>query len=76
MKDYYVYILASHKNGTFYTGMTFELVQRIWQHKSGTTPSFNSKYKVNQLVYFEQHGNVMEAIKREKIFKHGKGYEN
>ncbi len=66
MKDYYVYILASHKNGTLYTGMTSDLVQRIWQHKSGTTPSFTSKYKVNQLVYFEQHGDVMEAIKREK----------
>ena len=66
MKDYYVYILASHKNGPLYTGMTSDLVQRIWQHKSGLTPGFTSRYKVNQLVYFEQHGYVMEALKREK----------
>jgi putative endonuclease len=66
MKDYYVYILASGRNGTLYTGVTSDLVKRVWQHKSGETPGFTSKYKVNHLVYFEQHGDVMEAIKREK----------
>jgi len=66
MKDYYVYILASQKNGTLYTGVTSDLIKRVWQHKSGETPGFTSKYKVNQLVYYEQHNDVMEAIKREK----------
>lgn len=66
MKEYYVYILANQKNGTLYTGMTSDLIKRVWQHKSGVTPGFTSKYKVNRLVYFEQHNDVMEAIKREK----------
>jgi putative endonuclease len=46
--------------------MTSDLIKRVWQHKSGVTPGFTSKYKVNRLVYFEQHNDVMEAIKCEK----------
>ena len=66
MKEYYVYILASTRNGTLYTGITSDLVKRVWEHKAGAVPGFTSKYKVNKLVYFESHGDVMEAIKREK----------
>lgn len=71
MKEYYVYIMASKRNGTLYTGVTSDLTNRVWQHKSGETQGFTSKYKINQLVYYETHGDIMEAIKREKnIVRH------
>jgi putative endonuclease len=66
MKEYYVYMLASTRNGTLYTGITSDLIKRVWEHKSGVVPGFTKTYKVNRLVYFEEHGDVMEAIKREK----------
>ena len=66
MKEYYVYIMASKRNGTLYTGVTSDLIKRVWQHKSGETKGFTSKYKISQLVYYEIHGDIMEAIKREK----------
>ena len=66
MQNYYVYMMASKRNGTIYTGVTSDLVKRVWQHKSGEMPGFTSKYKVNQLVYYEIHTDVREAIKREK----------
>jgi putative endonuclease len=65
-KEYYVYLLASKRNGTLYTGMTSDLIKRVYQHKTGTTDGFTSRYKVNNLVYYEAHGDVMAAIKREK----------
>ncbi len=66
MKEYYVYIMASKRNGTLYTGVTSDLIRRVWEHKSGETEGFTSKYKVNQLVYYETHEDITEAIKREK----------
>jgi putative endonuclease len=66
MKEYYVYIMTSKRNGTLYTGVTSDLAQRVWQHKSAETKGFTSKYKVNQLVYYEIHEDIFEAIKREK----------
>jgi len=66
MKNYYVYIMASKRNGTLYTGVTSDLIKRVYQHKSGETPGFTSKYKVNQLVYYEVHTDIRETIKREK----------
>jgi putative endonuclease len=66
MKEYYVYIMASTRNGTLYTGVTSDLVRRVWEHKSGEIKGFTSKYKVNQLVYYEMHGDITEAIKIEK----------
>jgi len=66
MQNYYVYMMASKRNGTLYTGVTSDLVKRVWQHKSGEMPGFTSKYKVNQLVYYEIHTDLREAIKREK----------
>jgi putative endonuclease len=66
MKEYYVYIMASKRNGTLYTGVTSDLVRRVWEHKSGEIKGFTSTYKVNQLVYYEAHGDITEAIKREK----------
>jgi putative endonuclease len=69
MKEYYVYIMASQRNGTLYTGITSDLVKRVWQHKTDVIKGFTSKYKVKRLVYYEIHGDVTEAIKREKNIK-------
>jgi len=68
-KIYFVYILASGKNATLYIGVTNDLQARVFQHKEGKTKGFTQKYKVNQLVYYEEFGNVDEAIKREKQLK-------
>ncbi|EKD73113.1 MAG: hypothetical protein ACD_45C00459G0001 [uncultured bacterium] len=66
MKNYYIYIMASKRNGTLYTGITSDLIKRVYQHKTEEIPGFTSKYKVNQLVYYEIHTDIREAIKREK----------
>ena len=66
MKEYYVYMMASRKNGTLYTGVTSDLIKRVYEHRTGAVPGFTKTYKVTQLVYYEVHGDVMEAIKREK----------
>ncbi|MEM9669940.1 MAG: GIY-YIG nuclease family protein [Pseudomonadota bacterium] len=71
MRDhtYYVYILASKRNGTLYTGMTNDLEQRAWEHRTGYIKGFTSKYNVRQLVWFEVFGDVHEAIAKEKRLK-------
>jgi putative endonuclease len=68
-KQFYVYILASKRNGTLYTGMTSDLLKRVWQHKKGEVDGFTKKYGVKRLVYFEIHQTAEEAIKREKQIK-------
>ncbi|MBF0102390.1 MAG: GIY-YIG nuclease family protein [Desulfobacterales bacterium] len=68
-KEFYVYILASKRNGTLYTGVTSNLLQRIYQHKHGTNSGFSAKYNVNILVYFEIHAEAESAITREKQIK-------
>ena len=69
MKAPVVYILASKKNGTLYTGVTSDLVKRIWEHKNNLVRGFTQKYAVHHLVYFEQHSEMSEAILREKQIK-------
>ncbi len=69
MKNYYVYILASGRNGTLYTGMTNDLVRRVQEHKTGIGSEFTSKYKVNRLVWFETYNEVRFAILNEKRIK-------
>ncbi len=69
MQQYYVYILASQKNGTLYTGVTNNLTKRIFQHKNSNVSSFTEKYSVKFLVYFEIHKNIVTAIQREKRIK-------
>ena len=69
MKAPVLYILASAKNGTLYIGVTSDLIKRIWQHKNNIIAGFTKKYNVHTLVYFEQHQEMMEAIKREKQLK-------
>jgi len=69
MNTYYVYILASRRNGTLYVGVTNQLVRRVGQHREGTARSFTNKYKITRLVYLEPHQSIEEAISREKSLK-------
>ena len=69
MKQPCVYILASRRNGTLYTGVTSNLVQRVWQHKNDLVESFTKKYCVHTLVWFELHETMASAIEREKAIK-------
>ncbi len=69
MNQYYVYILASKRNGTLYVGVTNNLVRRVYEHKEGLVEGFTKKYNVKYLVYYEIHKSVYEAIKREKALK-------
>ncbi len=64
-----VYILASHRNGTLYTGVTSNLPARVWQHKNGVVEGFTKKYGVHTLVYYEVHEDMRSAINREKHIK-------
>ena len=64
-----VYMLASGKHGTLYTGVTSQLLQRMVQHRKGRFPGFTSKYGVTKLVWFELHGEITVAIRREKRLK-------
>ena len=69
MKEYYVYIVANRKLGTIYTGVTNNLIRRIYEHKQGLADGFTKKYQVHHLVYFEVHIDINEAILREKVIK-------
>ena len=71
---YYVYILANGRNGTLYIGVTDNLVQRVYQHKNNLVEGFTKKYGVHNLVYYEQHQDISEAILREKQMKKWKRY--
>ena len=64
-----LYILASKRNGTLYIGVTSNLIQRIWQHRNNQTAGFSQRYHVHQLVYFEIHQDMAQAITREKQLK-------
>ena len=64
-----VYMLASQPNGTLYTGVTNDLVRRVWEHRSDTIDGFTKKYGVHRLVYYELHASMIEAIRREKQIK-------
>lgn len=69
MKSFYVYIMASGRNGTLYVGSTSDLIKRTWEHKNKVIPGFTSRYNVYTLVYYEVHETYIEAAKREKRFK-------
>jgi putative endonuclease len=69
MREYYVYILASKRNGTLYAGMTDDLSKRIKKHKSGSGSKFVQKYKIHGLVYFEKVIGYREARRRERQLK-------
>ena len=69
MKQPAVYLLASHRNGTLYVGVTSDLVRRIWQHRTHAAEGFTDKYGVTQLMWYEQHDTMESAIRREKSIK-------
>lgn len=68
-KEYYVYILASKRNGTLYIGVTSDLIKRVYEHKQRLVEGFTEKYDIHQLVYFETTSDIEGAIKREKQLK-------
>jgi putative endonuclease len=67
--SFYVYILASRKNGTLYIGMTDDLVRRIWMHREGVLPGFTKEYNVKILVWYEVHETRESAFARERTMK-------
>ncbi|MBS1112123.1 MAG: endonuclease [Nitrospirae bacterium] len=69
MKQYYVYILCSKRNGTLYTGVTSNLIKRVYEHKNKLSDSFTKAYDVNNLVWYELHQTAESAIAREKQIK-------
>jgi putative endonuclease len=67
--SFFVYILASRRNGTLYVGMTDNLARRIWEHQSGAIPGFTKKYGVKILVWYELHESRESAFERERQIK-------
>jgi putative endonuclease len=70
MKRFWVYIIASRKNGTLYTGVTSNLCRRSWEHRQGVIDGFTSRHRLKRLVYYEEHATAGAAIQREKNIKH------
>jgi putative endonuclease len=71
MKRPAVYIMASNRNGTLYTGVTSSLVHRAWQHRERIIDGFARRYGCKLLVWFELHATMPDAIAREKQIKGG-----
>ena len=69
MKQPCVYILTSQRNGTLYTGVTTDLVKRVWEHKNDLAEGFTKRYSVHTQVWFEVHAEMVAAIAREKEIK-------
>lgn len=67
-----VYILTNRKRGTLYTGVTSDLIKRIWEHKNDVVEGFTNRYDVHSLVWFELHETMESAIVREKAIKNWK----
>lgn len=69
MKQPVVYIMASRRNGTLYTGVTSNLVRRVWEHRTDLVEGFTRRYGIHSLVYFEMQGDMPSAIQRETQIK-------
>ena len=67
--SYFVYMLASHRNGTLYVGVTNDLARRVAEHRDKFVPGFTRRYGVNILVWYEIHSDINDAIAREKQIK-------
>jgi putative endonuclease len=67
--SFFVYILASRRNGTLYIGMTDDLVRRVWQHRTGLIAGFTKEYGVKALVWYELHETRESAFQRERRLK-------
>lgn len=66
-----IYMMANKRNGTLYTGVTSNLIQRDWQHKNKTMGGFTKKYNCTILAYYESYETMEQAILREKQIKGG-----
>ncbi|MBR0825896.1 GIY-YIG nuclease family protein [Bradyrhizobium manausense] len=66
---YYVYILASRRDGAIYVGITNDLVRRVYEHRIKAVPGFTAKYNIARLVWFETYDDPISAISREKELK-------
>ncbi|MBI2049581.1 GIY-YIG nuclease family protein [Candidatus Roizmanbacteria bacterium] len=69
MKHYHVYILTNKTNKVLYTGVTNDLLRRMYEHRAKLIDGFTKKYNLNKLVYFEEFTNINEAIAAEKKIK-------
>ena len=72
MKTFYVYILATRKDGPLYVGVTSYLQKRIYEHKSRAVPGFTKRFNIDKLVWFERHETAEAAITKEKQLKRWK----
>ena len=70
MKGFYVYMLASTRNGTIYTGVTSDILRRVSEHREEISKGFTGRYSVKRLVWYEVHAEARNAIQREKNIKH------
>jgi putative endonuclease len=70
VKQFYVYILASRRDGALYIGVTNDLVRRVYEHRQKITPGHTKRYQIERLVYFEVYDTAALAIQREKNIKH------
>ncbi len=68
-RQYYVYILTNRPYGTLYTGVTNDLVRRVWEHKNDFVEGFSARHGLDRLVWYEIHATAYEAITREKQIK-------
>ncbi|MDH2350946.1 GIY-YIG nuclease family protein [Bradyrhizobium sp. SSUT18] len=66
---YYVYILASRRDGAIYVGVTNDLIRRVYEHQIKAVPGFTAKYNITRLVWFETYDDPVSAISREKELK-------
>ncbi len=68
-KTFWVYIMATRKMGTLYTGLSSDIVGRAWKHRTGALPGFTKRYRIDRLVWFEEHPEFASAYVREKKIK-------
>jgi putative endonuclease len=69
-KHYYIYMMSNKRNGTLYTGVTNNLIRRVYEHKNGAGGLFTKRYKLTMLIYYEQYDDIKTALQREKNLKH------
>ena len=69
MKGGSVYILASKRNGTLFTGVTSDLAGRIWEHRTGAVPGFTKRHDVKRLVWFAEYADIRDALAEERRIK-------
>ena len=71
MKAYYIYLMTNKNNNVIYTGITSNLIKRVYEHNNKLIDGFTKKYNIDKLVYFEQFADPESAIAREKQIKAG-----